>query len=66
MVTNLLFYQLLLVALVLICLLVYVGWPDYPPRAPTNAPRIQQTPTQTLHRTHTLSWIHPQTTLRGL
>ena len=30
MVPNLLFYQLLLVALVLICILVHVGWPDRP------------------------------------
>jgi hypothetical protein len=30
MVLNLLFYQLLLVALVLICLLIHVWWPDHP------------------------------------
>jgi hypothetical protein len=30
MAPNLVFYQLLLVALVLICLMVHVWWPDYP------------------------------------
>jgi hypothetical protein len=30
MAPNLLWYQLLLVALVLICLLIHVGWPDHP------------------------------------
>jgi hypothetical protein len=30
MAPNLLLYQLLLVALVLICLLIHVGWPDNP------------------------------------
>ena len=30
MAPNLLLYQLLLVALVLICLLLHVGWPDNP------------------------------------
>jgi IS1 family transposase len=34
MASNPLFYQLLLVALVLICLLIHVGLPDDPPRAP--------------------------------
>jgi hypothetical protein len=34
MVSNLLFYQLLLIALVLICLLVHIGLPDNPPRVP--------------------------------
>jgi hypothetical protein len=32
MAPNLVFYQLLLVALVLICLMIHVWWPD-PPRA---------------------------------
>ena len=36
MAPNLLFYQLLLVALVLICLLIHVGWPDATPRAPAR------------------------------
>ena len=37
MTPNLLFYQLLLVALVLICLLMHVGWPDKPrPSSPTT------------------------------
>jgi hypothetical protein len=49
MAPNLLFYQLLLVALVLICLLVHVWWPDHPTLTPrtslkpsnldTNAPQ---------------------------
>ena len=30
MAPNLLFYQILLVALVLICFVIYVGWPDDP------------------------------------
>jgi hypothetical protein len=34
MVPNLLFYQLLLVTLVLICLLIHVGWPDHPGPTP--------------------------------
>src|SRR5215831_21287512 len=34
MASNPLFYSLLLVALVLICLLIHVGSPDAPPRAP--------------------------------
>jgi hypothetical protein len=42
MVSTLLFYQLLLVALVLICLLVYVAWPDDPPRAPIPPPQPHQ------------------------
>jgi len=37
MVPNVLFYQLLLVALVLICLLIHVGWPD-PSRATPPRP----------------------------
>ena len=32
------FYQLLLVALVLICLLLHVGWSDNPPRVPHTPP----------------------------
>jgi hypothetical protein len=42
MVSTLLFYQLLLVALVLICLLMYVAWPDDPPRAPIPPPQPHQ------------------------
>jgi IS1 family transposase len=38
MVSNPLFYQLLLLALVLICLLLHVGLPDDPPRAPKTPP----------------------------
>src|SRR5712691_996935 len=34
MAPNLLFYQLLVVALVLMCFIIHVGWPDEPPRAP--------------------------------
>jgi hypothetical protein len=34
MASNPLFYQLLLVALVLLCLLVHVGLPNDPPRVP--------------------------------
>ena len=34
MASNPLFYQLLLITLVLICLLVHVGLPDDPPRVP--------------------------------
>ena len=34
MVPNLLFYQLLLVALVLICLMLHVWWPDHPSATP--------------------------------
>jgi transposase-like protein len=42
MVSTLLFYQLLLVALVLICLPMYVAWPDDPPRAPIPPPQPHQ------------------------
>src|SRR2546421_2242969 len=42
MVSTPLFYQLLLVALVLICLLMHVVRPDNPPRAPTPSPRPHQ------------------------
>jgi IS1 family transposase len=42
MAPNPLLYQLLLVALVLICLLMHVGWPDNPPRAPTPSPHPHQ------------------------
>jgi hypothetical protein len=42
MVSTLVFYQLLLVALVLICLLMYVAWPDDPPRAPIPPPQPHQ------------------------
>ena len=34
MVSNPLFYQLLLIALVLLCRLVHIGLPNDPPRAP--------------------------------
>ena len=44
MASNLLFYQLLLVALVLICLLIHVGWPDDPTSCAQNAPRSPITP----------------------
>jgi transposase-like protein len=37
MILNLLFYKLLLVALVLICILIHVGWPD-PPSATPQTP----------------------------
>jgi hypothetical protein len=49
MVPNLLFYQLLLVALVLICILVHVWWPDRPnvtpqtPRKPGKPRRKRST-----------------------
>ena len=43
MAPNLLFYQLLLVSLVLICLLIHVGWPDGPRVAP-QMPRKPNTP----------------------
>jgi len=33
MAPNLLFYQLLLIALVLICLIIHVWWPDHPSAA---------------------------------
>jgi hypothetical protein len=39
MVSTPLFYHLLLVALVLICLLMHVVWPDDPPRVPTPSPQ---------------------------
>src|SRR5262245_1265938 len=42
MVSTPLSYQLLLVALVLICLLLHVVWPDDPPRAPTPSPQPHQ------------------------
>src|SRR5687768_961698 len=41
MASNLVFYQLLLVALVLICLLIHVGWPN----APSSAPQTSRKPT---------------------
>jgi hypothetical protein len=39
MAPNVLFYQLLLVALVLICLIVHVWWPDHP--GPTPQPPLK-------------------------
>ena len=39
MAPNLLFYQLLLVALVVICLLLHVGWPDAPRAIPATSPK---------------------------
>jgi hypothetical protein len=41
MASNLVFYQLFLVALVLICLLIHVGWPN----APSSAPQTSRKPT---------------------
>ena len=38
MAPNQLFYQLLVVALVLICLLIHVGWPDKPRAMPQPPP----------------------------
>ena len=60
MAPNPLFYQLLLVALVLICLLIHVWWPDHPRPAPQTPLKPDQAPTQTLQRTQTLSpdYIH--------
>lgn len=49
MASNLLFHQLLLVALVLLCLLLHVGWPDNPrvmaqmPRKPDKPRRMHST-----------------------
>jgi hypothetical protein len=37
MAPNLLFYQLLLVALVLLCLMVHVWWPDHPTPTPRTS-----------------------------
>ena len=65
MTPNPLLYQLLVVALVLICLLIHIGLPDKPLSMPT-APRIQQAPTPTLQRAQALSRAHPQTALRDL
>src|SRR5262252_5246933 len=42
MVSTPLFYQLLLAVLGLICLLMHVGWPADPPRAPTPSPQPHQ------------------------
>ncbi len=39
MTPHLLFYQLLLLALVLICLLIHVGWPDVPSAIPPTSPK---------------------------
>jgi hypothetical protein len=41
--SNLLFYQLLLVALALICFLMHVWWPDHPSTTP-QMPRRPDTP----------------------
>jgi hypothetical protein len=37
MIPNVLFYQLLVVALVVICLLIYVWWPGAPSASPPTA-----------------------------
>jgi IS1 family transposase len=42
MVPNLLFYQLLLVTLVLLCLIIHVWWPDHP----TPTPRTSRKPSK--------------------
>src|SRR5262245_38273626 len=46
MAPNWLFYQFLLVALVLICLVIHVGWPD-PPRAISHGPLKADKPRRT-------------------
>ena len=59
MASNLVFYQLLLVALVL-------DLPPHPCRVaqcsqqrPSDLSQAHHTPTQARHRPQTLSWIHP-------
>ena len=59
MAANPLFAQLLLVALVLLCLLIQVGLPAAP--CTHNAPRTQSVPTPMLQSTATLHRIPPQT-----
>ena len=44
MAPNLLFYQLLLVALVLICLLIHVWWPDHSTSRAPDAPQASHQP----------------------
>ena len=46
MAPNLWLYQILLVALVFICLVIHVWWPD-PPRATSHRPRKSDTPRRT-------------------
>jgi hypothetical protein len=65
MVPNVLFYQLLVIALMVICLLIHVGLPEDPPPCVPHTPRTPSAPTPTLQRTQTLHRIHRQTALRG-
>jgi hypothetical protein len=66
MAPNLLLYQLLLVALVLICFIIHVWWPD-DPRVTSQMLRKPDTPRRkTLHRAHTLYGLPPQTAVRSL
>jgi hypothetical protein len=58
MAPHLSFYQLLLVALVLICLMIHVWWPDAPSVIP-KTPRKPATPRRNRSQDpQTLSWIY--------
>ena len=66
MAPNLWLYQLLLVALVLICLLIHVGWLDNSSAIPQRLHQADQTLTQALQSTSALHRTHPQTSLPRL
>ena len=66
MAPNPLFYQLFVVAVILICLLIHIGLPDEATLHAPATPRIQQAPTHTLQRLQALSRADPQTAVRGL
>jgi hypothetical protein len=58
MAPNLVFYQLLLVALVLICLLVHVWWPAHPtptPRTPSSQANPDANAPTSLNRSRDIS-----------
>ena len=55
-----LFYQLLLVGLVWLCLMLHVVWPSDRATAGSTTPRPATAPPQALHRPEAVSWPHPQ------
>jgi hypothetical protein len=57
MIPNALFYQLFVVAFVVICLLIHVWWYDAPSARP---------PTQALYRAQAVAWLPPHPTVCGV
>ena len=66
MAPNLLFYQLLLVALVLIFLMIHLWWPDHSRATPHRPFKPDKPRRKRSKEPQTLHWAPPQTALRGL